>query len=243
LIGAGAIRTQLDANGFAIVPALIERGEAMSIAASCPDHSSGGLRNALAEAPALRRLVNAPNVRLLMTALLPEAPILSRVILFDKSPNANWSLGFHQDVVIAVRERVDVEGFGPWSTKSGVPHVRPPASVLAEMVTLRIHLDDCGPDNGPLQVIPGSHRSGFLDEAAAAEWVRQPAVSCTARAGDAVVMRPLVLHASGKAVAPSHRRIAHFEFAPRPLPLPLRWNSPLNADSPPSSAGHLPQRA
>jgi hypothetical protein len=47
-----------------------------------------------------------------------------RAILFDKSASANWSLTWHQDRVVAVRERMEVEGFGPWTRKHGRPFVR-----------------------------------------------------------------------------------------------------------------------
>lgn len=41
-----------------------------------------------------------------------------RAILFDKSAATNWSLGWHQDRTICVRERIDAPGFGPWSIKA-----------------------------------------------------------------------------------------------------------------------------
>jgi hypothetical protein len=81
-----------------------------------------------------------------------------RAILFDKTAAANWALPWHQDRTVAVRERVDVPGFGPWTVKAGMPHVAPPVAVLAGMATLRIHLDPVTADNAPLLVAPGSHR-------------------------------------------------------------------------------------
>jgi len=151
---------------------------------------------------------------------------VARAILFDKSMDANWALGFHQDVVVAVAGRAEVPGFGPWSVKAGVDHVRPPAEILARMITVRIHLDSCGPDNAPLSVIPGTHAHGFLDDAAIGVHIRRgPVVECCAQPGDAVLMRPLLLHGSRKADRPAHRRVAHFECACDQLPPPLRWRS------------------
>ena len=46
--------------------------------------------------------------------------------------------------------------------KHGVPHVQPPVKLLAEMVTLRLHLDFTHSGNGALRVIPGSHLEGRL---------------------------------------------------------------------------------
>jgi Phytanoyl-CoA dioxygenase (PhyH) len=85
-----------------------------------------------------------------------------RVLLFDKTPAANWAVPWHQDRTVVVKERHDVAGFGPWSVKDGVDHVEPPISVLEGMLTLRLFVDDCGDDNGPLEVTIGSHRFGRL---------------------------------------------------------------------------------
>ena len=56
-----------------------------------------------------------------------------RAILFDKTAGRNWSLAWHQDRTIAVRERIETPGFGPWTIKAGVPHVAPPMALLAGM--------------------------------------------------------------------------------------------------------------
>ena len=156
--------------------------------------------------------------------VLGGGAFVTRAILFDKTPDANWSVPYHQDGTIAVRNQVPVAGFGPWSTKDGVMHVQPPARVLERMVTIRIHVDPCGASNGPLTVLPGSHARGFLTDAEIASWKSAVApVVCTADAGVAVVMRPLLLHASPKALTPAHRRVIHLEFAEGPLPGGLEW--------------------
>ena len=85
-----------------------------------------------------------------------------RALLFDKRPDQNWALGWHQDRTIAVREKHITPGFGPWSEKSGVAHVEPPFELLSRMVTLRAHIDDCGEDNAPLLIAPGSHKKGRI---------------------------------------------------------------------------------
>ena len=54
--------------------------------------------------------------------------------------------------------------YGPWSVKAGQPHVAPPFALLADMVTLRVHLDPVGPGNSPLLIAPGSHRLGRVAE-------------------------------------------------------------------------------
>lgn len=187
----------------------------------------GGVRHALARSAALREVALAPAAEV-ARRLAGGEPRLVRAILFDKTPGSNWLVPWHQDTTIAVAERpaagAEPEGFGPWSVKDGVVHVRPPAWVLESMVTVRVHLDACGAENGPLRVIPGSHRGGLLGAAEIAERAaRGPEAECVCDAGDAVVMRPLLLHASSKARSPGRRRVLHLEFATRPLPAGLRF--------------------
>ncbi len=180
---------------------------------------------------AARRALGIPAIRVwaeggglaLARTVLGDAAQPVRGILFDKPPEANWPVAWHQDVTIAVRERAEVEGYGPWSLKAGVPHVQPPARVLDRMVTVRLHLDDCPASNGALRVIPASHRAGTLDHAAIRSASGDEAVTCEARAGDAVLMRPLLLHSSSPAEAPRHRRVVHVEYAVGDLDGGLRW--------------------
>ncbi len=147
-----------------------------------------------------------------------------RVLLFDKTPDSNWSVAWHQDRVVAVRERAEVPGFGPWSIKDGVPHVEPPVAVLEGVATLRLHLDDCGADNAPLKVALGSHRLGLVPaDRAAAVAEALPVEVCEAGAGDIWAYSTLVLHASERSRAHGHRRVLHVDFAAADLPEPLRW--------------------
>ena len=183
-----------------------------------------GIRNLL-EVPAVRRLAKSRAVRDLVEPLLGPGAFCVRGIFFDKTAEANWRLRWHQDRAIPVRERHDVPGFGPWSVKAGVAHAYPPARVLEGMLTVRLHLDPCDAAEGALQVLPGSHRLGLLDRASLARLVAETEpVVCVAKPGDVLLMRPLLVHASGKREGPGHRRIVHLEFAGEPLPAPLEWH-------------------
>jgi hypothetical protein len=147
-----------------------------------------------------------------------------RAVLFDKSEEANWSAGWHQDRTIAVRERRETEGYGPWSVKGGAVHVEPPFEILRDMITLRAHLDDCDADNAPLLVAPGSHRLGrvpiaAIDDAAA----RLGSICCLARAGDIWVYATPILHASDRAKQPRRRRVLQVDFSASPLADGLEW--------------------
>lgn len=188
------------------------------------ERSRAGVRDLLSRDSRLADIARSDAVRRLVEPILGRSAFVTRSMLFDKTPDANWDVVWHQDITIAVRERQETPGFGPWSVKAGVPHVQPPACVLEGMVTVRLHLDNCSEDNGPLLVIPGSHRAGVLSEKQIeAARCEENKVACCVPAGGALVMRPLILHASRKANAPAHRRVIHLEFAALPLPGGLEW--------------------
>jgi hypothetical protein len=190
-----------------------------------------GVRNLLEICPAARELARQTRIRQFVTPVLGENAFAVRAIYFDKVPGSNWSLFWHQDNVISVVARVEVAGYVGWSNKAGVWQVQPPAQVLANMVAVRVHLDDCGPENGPLRVLPDSHRFGWLDEQLDDWKMRMPEAICTVRRGGVVAMCPLLLHASAKSVAVGHRRVIHIEYASDDLPEGLEWNNRVGAFS------------
>lgn len=147
-----------------------------------------------------------------------------RAILFDKTEKTNWSLPWHQDRTICVRERTPVAGFGPWTIKRGLHHVAPPADLLDRMITLRVHLDDVAPSNAPLLIAPGSHTRGMVPEAQIDQVVRDCGIrTCHAVAGDVWLYATLVLHASDAAVHPTRRRVLQVDYAAFDLPGGLEW--------------------
>jgi ectoine hydroxylase-related dioxygenase (phytanoyl-CoA dioxygenase family) len=225
-------------DGFAIVADVLGHADvsrltdAVERSRELGDSGRGGIRNLLDRVPKVRSLAESPSIRALVEPVLGKGAFAARGILFDKTPDANWKVPWHQDLTIAVQRRMDVAGFGPWTIKDGVHHVQPPVGILENMLAVRLHLDDCGEENGPLKVIPGSHRNGRLT----AEQIqtiasKNPDVSCPVGRGGAVLMRPLLLHASSVARSPRHRRVVHIEFAASGLPGGLRWMS--------ESTGHL----
>jgi hypothetical protein len=175
--------------------------------------------------PLAARILDATFVpaEIVARELGPEArPV--RAILFDKTAETNWSVGWHQDRTIAVRQRREVAGFGPWSAKDGIPHVEPPVAMTAAMLTIRVHLDACGPDNAPLLIAPGSHRLGRVpgpDIAAAVD--RLGSVACLASAGDVWVYATAILHASERSRSDSSRRVLQIDYAAARLPGGLEW--------------------
>jgi ectoine hydroxylase-related dioxygenase (phytanoyl-CoA dioxygenase family) len=224
-------RSAYEQAGFAIVPDVLTADDVGSLivahdalAAAQPSERQAGIRNLLRELPTVAATARSPAVARLVTALLGAGAFPVRALFFDKTPGANWKVPWHQDLAIAVCGRVDTAGFTGWSVKDGVPHVHPPAAILARMVTVRLHLDECGTENGPLRVLPGSHRHGRLDQEAITRWRSDvPETVCTVSRGGALVMSPLLLHASSAATHPAHRRVLHLEYAADPLPGLLRW--------------------
>src|SRR5204862_4238864 len=128
----------------------------------------------------------------------------------------------HQDLTLAVRARAEVLGFGPWSVKDGVPHVQAPAELLEQMITLRLHLDDCDESNGALLVLSGSYRFGKIPTEQIRGLEKEcPENVCKARAGEGLLMRPLLLHASSRSRSDGHRRVLHIEYSGFELQEPL----------------------
>jgi len=147
-----------------------------------------------------------------------------RALLFDKSDATNWALGWHQDRTIAVRERAEVAGFGPWSVKAGMAHVEPPFSIIERMLTLRVHFDAVDAENAPLLIAPGSHRLGRIPEPEIEGIVARSGVrECLAGRGDAWLYATPILHASAAAAAPRRRRVLQVDFFAGGLPGPLAW--------------------
>jgi ectoine hydroxylase-related dioxygenase (phytanoyl-CoA dioxygenase family) len=145
--------------------------------------------------------------------LLPAAAVAIQAIAFDKTATTNWKVSWHQDLMFPFARKTSSPGYLLPSVKDGIHFAQPPASVLDELLAVRLHLDDCGPENGPLRVSPGTHRLGILPAAAIADHVRvHGQVECLAGDGEALLMRPLLLHASSQATRASHRRVLHIVY-------------------------------
>ena len=216
---------QLESSGFAIVPQLGPPNVLGALDRVLPEWfgEKGGLRNLL-DIPSIAEVAASAALRALIEPVLGAGAFPVRAILFDKTPVANWKVSWHQDLTIAVKKRVEVAGYGPWSEKAGVVHVQPPVEVLERMLALRLHIDESAVANGPLRVLAGSHRGGKLRDAdIPACRDRLAEKVCLVPRGGALLMRPLLLHASSPALEPAHRRVIHIEYANCPLATGLDW--------------------
>jgi|AGTN01.1.fsa_nt_gi Protein involved in biosynthesis of mitomycin antibiotics/polyketide fumonisin len=245
------LRELIATNGFCVYPSVVgdaaiekllgafERAKDSPHARS-QDGDTYALRNVLEAIPEVFDVATSEELLELVKAVLSgvERPdgseVLSqktrpiKAILFDKTEGVNWSLRWHQDNVISIKERPantdELEGFEAWSEKVGVPHVRPPVAILQNILAARIHIGDCPADNGALQVIPGSHAKGRLSDDEILEWRNSgKSVICPALKGDVLFMRPLLLHSSSKSEKPLHRRVLHIEYTAIDLPGGLEW--------------------
>lgn len=178
-------------QGFAIVSGLLTKPECNELIAELGPVNGAGRRGIL-RLPTVAELACSNRLLSLIRPIFTVEPRPVRGIYFDKSPETNWMVAWHQDLTIAVRRQMDIPGFAPWSLKEGVPHVQPPVHLLEEMLVVRLHVDDCDESNGALRVIPASHRLGRLS-ADAIQRLRPEgtATVCAVTAGGALIMRPL----------------------------------------------------
>lgn len=209
-------------NGYIVLPRVFSAGQIDAIVQEmatafardingstlrAADGSIYGARNLLQLWPAASEVWRQAPLPHLLKAVLGQRFGLVRVLYFDKPPEQSWALPWHQDRAIAVQNnRLSSAHFGKPTFKVGVPHVDAPAWLLEKMLTLRLHLDDMTDENGPLKVLPGSHRSASGNHAP---------VTILGQRGDVLLMRPLLSHCSNKShpETKQHRRILHYEFA------------------------------
>lgn len=218
---------QLERDGFAVVPGVLPPALITDLRTDIEpllQEFPAGVRALATKVPTVQRLAQSHAVRDLVEPVLGADARLVRSILFTKSTEANWRVAWHQDLAIAVQQRADVDGFVSWSMKDEVQHVQPPVHVLERMLSVRLHLDRADQNNGALWLSPGSHHLGRIPASEAATAADQLGKQlCALNAGDALLFRPLTLHASRKATVDRLRRVIHLEFANVTLPAPLCW--------------------
>ena len=229
------VRSDVERNGFATVEGVFSNATVDHLLTSLEHigdtrsvRKQGGIfavRNLLDVSPKVSKLAHLEAVRALVEPILGERFFPVRGILFDKIPDTNWKVPWHQDVTIAVQERVEAEDFGPWSMKADELHVQPPAEVLEHMISVRLHLDNCGEENGALRVTPGPHLYGRVPEEDIPAMRERPEVVCAVGIGGALLMHPLLLHASSPSSSPGHRRVVHLNFTSVQLPNGMKWFS------------------
>jgi Phytanoyl-CoA dioxygenase (PhyH) len=210
-------REEVEANGFGIREGVLPEDWANESinedVRRSPMRGRAGLRHALFSA-SVRHIAGCKPMKQLSCAVLGPRAFAFRATIFDKSPRANWLVAWHQDRALPLRHRIDVPGWGPWSSKAGILYAHAPAEVLSQILALRVHLDDSTSGNGPLRVLPRTHRLGVLSDERIHELSEQRTpVECIVSRGGVMAMRPLLIHSSSKSKTEVPRRVLHIEYA------------------------------
>jgi hypothetical protein len=225
---------QFDKSGYEILSNVVPEKECNALAnelsilhqrqKETAKNKLGGLRNLLRVVPQVDELANSREFRDILENRLNKSVFPVRALFFDKTADANWRVAWHQDLTIAVAEKIETPEFEAWSVKEEIIHVQPPQKILDGMATIRLHLDNCDVNNGALKVIPGSHSEGRLSADQIRVWTQEEKISiCEVSKGGTLLMRPLLLHSSSPSKKPFHRRVLHIEYASDELPNGLKW--------------------
>ncbi|MES2069762.1 MAG: phytanoyl-CoA dioxygenase family protein [Pseudomonadota bacterium] len=219
------LRSSLETDGYAIARNFLDKDELNSLLQCCESVSDQyGVRNLLKRLPRIQDILFAPKLHTLLDALECADALPVRSLFFNKNHANNWLVPWHQDLSIAVNQKTDAGGYAKWTHKDDTHYVEPPVEILESILTLRFALDSADEDNGALKILPGSHLLGKLNSEGIQDLKekRMP-VSCSVQAGDLLLMRPLLVHSSAKAVNPSNRRVVHLELSSASLASPMIW--------------------
>lgn len=219
-----AASADFEATGFLVTAPLLDAAVCDALAEQLEEITLGlaGTRSLL-HLPWCRALAAELQAHPALAGILPGSAQAILCTLFEKSRERNWLVPLHQDLSIPVAQQIAHPLLSGWSLKEGVWHVQPPASLLQQLLAVRLHIDVCDAADGALRVVPGSHRQGRLDAPAIAA-SKQDARICPVGRGAALLMRPTLLHGSAKSTGSSRRRVLHFLFGPPALPFGLAWH-------------------
>lgn len=185
------------------------------------------IRQFLKEIPEVKDLIFNENLKTIIKEIFGENYFVVKSIYFDKPEKSNWYVAYHQDLTISVDKKVNLENFGPWTTKQNQFAVQPPLDILENIFTIRIHLDDTDENNGALKVVPKSHSKGIY-RPETIDWNVEAENICSVEKGGIMIMKPLLLHGSNRTTNGKKRRVIHIEFSDRELPDELNWSERMN---------------
>ncbi len=181
------------------------------------------IRQFFKEVPNTVPLIFTPTLATIISEVFGNDFFVVKSIYFDKPSASNWFVAYHQDLTISVDKKLDLLGFGPWTTKQNQFAVQPPLTILQDNFTIRIHLDDTDANNGALKVINQSHLKGIY-RPETIDWEKETETICPLKKGGIMFMKPLLLHASNKTTNQAQRRVIHIEFSRSDLPEDLNWS-------------------
>ena len=135
-------------------------------------------------------------------------------------------MAYHQYLTISVDKKADVENFENWTVKQNQFAVQPPAEILEDNFTIRIHLDHTDGNNGALKVIAQSHLKNIY-RPETINWDLEREITCEVKLGGIMLMKPLLLHSSSRTTSGQKRRVIHIEFSDVELPPAIQWSERL----------------
>jgi len=180
------------------------------------------IRQVLKEIPEILQFIFSDNLKYLISNIIGNDYFIVKSIYFDKPENSNWYVAYHQDLTISVDKKAEIENFVNWTKKQNQFAVQPPISILENIVTLRIHLDETNLENGALKVIENSHSKGIY-RPENINWENEKGVTCNVNKGGVMLMKPLLLHSSGRTTNSKKRRVIHIELSNIDLPKEINW--------------------
>jgi ectoine hydroxylase-related dioxygenase (phytanoyl-CoA dioxygenase family) len=201
--------------GYWVEPRVLPGADCDAVLASVVDarRSRAGVRHLMSN-PTVATFANDDRLITIARAAVGAGAIPFRATLFEKTGERNWLIAWHQDTALPLESKFDEPGWGPWSEKGGVIYAHAPASALSRVIALRVSLDASTSDNGPLRVIPDSPFDRVVSDDVVAQIVStREAVDVTCPRGGVIAMRPLIIHASSKAISDAPRRVLHIEYA------------------------------
>lgn len=239
-------KLHLDKNGYAILEELYTETEIQQLLAIIENTDTTAdtfrksenlfaIRQFLKEIPETLPTLMNTKLQSTLHEMFGKDYFAVKSIYFDKPPASNWFVAYHQDLTISVDKKLDIEGYGPWTVKQNQFAVQPPLDILENIFTLRIHLDDTDENNGALKVIPGSNTKKIY-RPETVDWTIETEVACNISKGSAMLMKPLLLHSSGRTTNNNRRRVIHIEFSNKELPEGLSWAERMNILTPESHA-------
>ncbi|RKR81734.1 phytanoyl-CoA dioxygenase PhyH [Mucilaginibacter gracilis] len=235
---ATALTTQLNNQGFIIINDVYTYGHVealLNIIDNTPPNKDTfrktadlfAIRQFFKAVPKALPLIFNDKLKAIISQLFGEGYFVTKAIYFDKPPQSNWFVAYHQDLTISVDRKAEIAGFSAWTVKQNQFAVQPPLAILQNNFTIRIHLDDTDEHNGALKVVKGSNLKGIY-RPDAIDWAAESEEICQVNKGGVMVMSPLLLHASNRSTNSEPRRVIHIEFSNSELPPPINWAEKYN---------------
>ncbi|MHC0446042.1 phytanoyl-CoA dioxygenase family protein [Flavobacterium sp. 3-218] len=228
---------QVDNEGFSIINNVFSENEIENIISLIENKTAANQENATfrksqdlfairqfhKEIPETLPVIFNEKLQEIIENTFGEGFFITKSIYFDKPEKSNWFVAYHQDLTISVDQKIEVKNFENWTVKQNQFAVQPPAEILENNFTIRIHIDKTTKDNGALKVINNSHSKGIL-RIENLDFEKEKETICEVEKGGIMIMKPLLFHASNKTTNNERRRVIHIEFSKQQLPSGLEWS-------------------